>query len=642
MRFSDFGISRKLFFAFAGVLTTVMVMCVMVFMSARHHAASDISNQASNDAVTLLERAKGDTFNESSLAGGYRLLGVEGLLGQMAAGEADFQRDIGDARKLLSGHPDLLEAVDRMEASHTAWKTGMDTQIVVFRDPARRDEAMTMARDPSSRQRTNAFRAASKKTIDAVKAYSAKDTARATADLNSMMWTLGIGGVLAIILSGAMGWLLSRTVAAPVVALTATMKRLSAGDNTVAIEGAGQKDEIGEMAKAVQSFKDAAIEKGRLEKEASDVRRQAESERAANEAARADGARQQALVVESVAAGLEQLSQGNLVFRLGDKFAPEYEKLRSDFNGAMEKLQDTMKVVTATTFTIRSGTGEISRASDDLARRTEQQAASLEETAAALDEITATVRKTAEGSNHASQSVGSAKVDAERSGTVVRDAVTAMNSIEKSSQEISQIIGVIDEIAFQTNLLALNAGVEAARAGDAGRGFAVVASEVRALAQRSASAAKEIKTLISASGQQVKAGVDLVGETGKALDRIVSQVTEINGIVSEIAASTHEQATALNEVNAAVNQMDQVTQQNAAMVEQATAASHGLTQEAEELARIIGTFQVDQNGRSAPQPVATRAPSRPSGAVPAMKTSGRGGAAVKPAVSANADTWEEF
>src|SRR6202041_3236762 len=208
---------------------------------------------------------------------------------------------------------------------------------------------------------------------------------------------------------------------------------------------------------------------------------------------------------------------------------------------------------------------EISQASDNLSRRTEQQAASLEETAAALDEITATVRKTAEGAGQARDAVGSARADAERSSIVVRDAVSAMGQIERSAQQISQIIGVIDEIAFQTNLLALNAGVEAARAGDAGRGFAVVATEVRALAQRSADAAKEIKALISTSGQQVATGVKLVSETGQALGRIAVQVTQLNGLVAELAASAKEQSTGLGEGNSGGNQMDQGTQQNAAM-----------------------------------------------------------------------------
>jgi methyl-accepting chemotaxis protein len=225
-----------------------------------------------------------------------------------------------------------------------------------------------------------------------------------------------------------------------------------------------------------------------------------------------------------------------------------------------------------------------------------------------LEEITATVKRTAEGATHARTVVAAAKLDAETGGEVVGKAIVAMNAIETSSQGITQIIGVIDEIAFQTNLLALNAGVEAARAGDAGRGFAVVAQEVRALAQRSAEAAKEIKVLIATSTTQVSAGVDLVAQTGKALERIVNQVAQINGVVGEIAASAQEQSSGLQQVNVAINQMDQVTQQNAAMVEESTAASHALAREAQDLARLIGRFKVGGDGA---QVQAGRQQSRP-------------------------------
>jgi methyl-accepting chemotaxis protein len=250
-----------------------------------------------------------------------------------------------------------------------------------------------------------------------------------------------------------------------------------------------------------------------------------------------------------------------------------------------------MRAVATSASAIQSGAREISTASDDLSRRTEQQAASLEETAAALDEITATVKKSAEGAKHAREVVGAADTDAKNGAVVVKQAVEAMDAIAHSSGQIGQIIGVIDEIAFQTNLLALNAGVEAARAGEAGRGFAVVASEVRALAQRSADAAKEIKGLISTSTSQVDMGVKLVAETGQALERIISQVSEINTVVAEIASGAQEQATGLAQVNTAINQMDQTTQQNATMVEESTAASHSLSQETSQLSGLIGRFQ---------------------------------------------------
>jgi len=302
--------------------------------------------------------------------------------------------------------------------------------------------------------------------------------------------------------------------------------------------------------------------------------------------------------VGQIGTAMDALAVGVLWKRIENQLTPEFGNLRTDFNRAIDKLQEAIRQVGAISQTIQQGTEEIRATAEDLSKRTEQQAASLQQTAGTLDEITANVRKTSDGSTHARQVVAAAKQDAEGSALVVQQATEAMATIEKSSAEIGQIIGVIDEIAFQTNLLALNAGVEAARAGEAGRGFAVVAAEVRALAQRSADAAKEIKTLISMSSQQVVKGAALVGETGNALQRIVAQVLTINDVVSNIAASTQEQAMALAEVNNAVSQMDRVTQQNAAIVEESASASSSLAEETEQLARLVGNFQVE---RESPQ-----------------------------------------
>ena len=298
--------------------------------------------------------------------------------------------------------------------------------------------------------------------------------------------------------------------------------------------------------------------------------------------------------LKEIGAGLSRLAANDIERGIDRAFKPAFEQLRLDFNVANDTLRSALSQIVRGSATIQSASAEIASASDSLSGRTEQQAASLEQTAAALDEITATVNRTADSASHAREIVLSAKLDAEKSGKVVQDAVGAMSAIERSAGQISSIIGVIDEIAFQTNLLALNAGVEAARAGEAGRGFAVVASEVRSLAQRSADAAKEIKALISTSTGQVSEGVDLVGQAGKALTRIAEQVTEITAIVTEISSSAREQATGLAEVNTAVNQMDQITQQNAAMVEEVTAASRSLASEASELAGLVGEFQVGQ------------------------------------------------
>ncbi|MAM60657.1 methyl-accepting chemotaxis protein [Maritimibacter sp. UBA3975] len=349
----------------------------------------------------------------------------------------------------------------------------------------------------------------------------------------------------------------------------------------------------------------------------------------------------QARVVDALRGGLESLAEGDLMTRIDDAFPADYEQLRNDFNRAADKLLEAMRGVIENADLITGEASEISSAADDLSARTEKQAATLEETASALDQLTSSVRSAADGAAHANEIVEKARENAAASGEVVREAVGAMGEIETSSTQISKITGVIDDIAFQTNLLALNAGVEAARAGEAGRGFAVVASEVRAPAQRSSDAAREINELISASGGQVKRGVSLVGQAGEALKGIVESVTEISRNVSEIAVSAREQSSGLAEINTAVNQLDQVTQQNAAMFEETTAASHALTREAETLARTMGRFRTGDPAAGAAEPpvdFASRrvAPKPPAAAAPLATQ------AVAAPVVDDDDGWDEF
>ena len=321
-------------------------------------------------------------------------------------------------------------------------------------------------------------------------------------------------------------------------------------------------------------------------------------------------AKDQAAVVDYLATGLAQMASGNLSYQLTQIFPEGNRKLREDFNTTISQLHGAMKLIKAAAFGIRSSTDEISQSAENLSHRTEQQAASLEVTACTLGEITTAVRHTAEGAAEANKAVLAAKTDAERSGKVMQDAVGAMSQIQQTAQKISRIIGVIDEIALQTNLLALNAGIEAARAGDAGRGFAVVASEVRALALRSAEAAKEIKALIATSTDQVVTGVQLVSQTGQSLDRIVTNIAEINQLVAKIATSAKEQASGLNEIRKTIDELDQVTQQNASMVEESTAASVELASESQQLAKLIGRFEVDETQDLPAMP--TRGASKPS------------------------------
>jgi methyl-accepting chemotaxis protein len=467
--------------------------------------------------------------------------------------------------------------------------------------------------------------------------------------------TLGLVEIFTPLLMVFMGlvFVMRRSIARTLTGLSDAMGRLAAGDWSAEIPAEERTDELGVMARAVQVFKDNGLEKLRLEGEAVTARAKAEAERHSVEAERRAMTERQEAMVAALAHGLERLSDGHLLYRLNVPFAEEYEKLRGDFNAALEKLQNTMQAINVSTQGVRTEAGQIMQASDDLAQRTEQQAASLEQTATALDQVTATVRKTAANATEASLAIGQAKTDAEQSGKVVRATVEAMASIEASSRQIDSISGVIDEIAFQTNLLALNAGVEAARAGDAGRGFAVVATEVRALAQRSADAAREIKGLISASGKQVETGVRLVGETGKALGHIVDQVTRISALVVDIAGSAQQQASGLNEVNGTVTQMDMVTQKNAAMVQESTAASHSLAGEAEALARLVGQFRIDDPRTTAratpppmppvriPGPIKTPVKSRIPVNAPTVERRDNGAPSM-PVLARRAEDWNEF
>jgi methyl-accepting chemotaxis protein len=343
------------------------------------------------------------------------------------------------------------------------------------------------------------------------------------------------------------------------------------------------------------SMLDAKRHRNALVDQRSEALRLTEEAESARKAAQRTGTEAKELV-GVLSESLNRLAAGDLGQTIETPFPAEYESLRLDFNTTVTSLRGLIGAVAENATEIHLRAEELSSGSLDLSRRTEGQAATLEETAAALEEMTASVRSAAGGTTRVEEVVQQTRESAETSGVVVRDAVGAMSEIKKSSDEINQIIGVIDDIAFQTNLLALNAGVEAARAGDAGRGFAVVASEVRALAQRSAESARQIKALIGAGSVHVENGVSLVNSAGEALTDIVERVGNIANLIGDIAKDAQEQSASLAELNTGVAQLDKVTQQNAAMVEESSAALTTLKNEAETLHGMVMRFRLGTTG----------------------------------------------
>ena len=398
------------------------------------------------------------------------------------------------------------------------------------------------------------------------------ETARAAQQGNNTLILVQIAvSVVVAVLMALGGWWVTRSITASITRLRLGIRAVANGNFDLNLASVTSHDEVGEIAVDIDRI----------------------SERVTRALAEQTGLQEASQrVIRILGGGMEQLSAGNLTMQIDEPFGAEYDSLRLDFNATRQNLASAIAQVVEASHTIRVRSTEISTASEDLSRRTENQAAALEETATALDELTASVKSAADGAHEVENIVRAARKGAEDSGVVVQATVAAMAEIEKSSEQISQIIGAIDDIAFQTNLLALIAGVEAARAGDAGRGFAVVASEVRALAQRSSAAAKEIKTLIAAAAKHVGRGVDQVGKVGEALNSIVGSVANISTLMTSMAAGAAVQSTGLAEINTSVTQLDQVTQQNAAMVEESSAASHALHQEVAGLAELVAKFRI--------------------------------------------------
>jgi methyl-accepting chemotaxis protein len=399
-----------------------------------------------------------------------------------------------------------------------------------------------------------------------------------------------VAGILMLIASGLGLWF-SRSITGPINRLVENMKALAGGDTAIEICNDTRNDEVGDMARSVVVFRDAALENIRLEEEAAAGRKLTaeEARKRAEERARVQAEQEKAL--SALSASLSLLAEGDLEHRLPDDMPETFRAMAENYNDAVARLRETMSGTRGVAETLHDVAESLTTASQKLAGRTEEQAASLTETASSLQHLTGSVQSTAQNARSAMNVVGEARNEAEHSRDVMKNAVSAMQGIDESSQKISNIIGVIDEIAFQTNLLALNAGVEAARAGEAGKGFAVVAQEVRELAQRSGEAASEIRQLIDESAREVRSGVDHVAGTDKALDGIIARVSELAGMFQQIADSTTEQEKGLNEVSVSVSNLDQITQENSHMAELNSVEIEKLHEQVRSLTERMKTFR---------------------------------------------------
>ena len=626
MNFKDLSVSKKLVGVFALVLAVTVGLGIFAQsgLSKVNDVAADVSGNWLPSVKALGQYEYGMTRLRAAQA--TYLLPLDDATRARLIKNMDAYKAVADTAwakyKPLVTAGKEQELADKIAAAREAYDSSLTKNEEIFKTEG--EKAGTTYAQGESRDRFNVLVEAIDADVQFNDQMSAQRGAEGQSVFKSTRLWIYIALGLAAIFCVAAGYALVRAISAPLTDMTDAMGELARGNLNANVPHDDQQDEIGKLAEAMTAFK---------------------NQLAAAEEAKAA---QTEVIVSSIGAGLDHLAKGDLTHRVTADLTGAFAKLKEDFNTAMGLLQETIQNVLTSTHQIDNNASEISTAADDLSRRTEQQAASLEETAAALEEITATVKKTASNAKEASHSVVGAKDAAENGGRVVETAVKAMDAISQSSKQITDIIGVIDEIAFQTNLLALNAGVEAARAGEAGKGFAVVASEVRSLAQRSSEAAKQIKALINTSSEHVGDGVKYVGETGTALKRIVDQVIQINALVGEMAQAAEQQSTGIEQVNTAVSQMDQVTQQNAAMVEESTAAARNMAGETKVLTELIGFFSVGETSHvaSAPRPVARHTPAplpvkRPAAKPVAKVAAAAGGRASAPASAGDGD-WTEF
>ncbi|KTT96456.1 histidine kinase [Sphingomonas yabuuchiae] len=560
------NIPKKLGVSFLIVSLSAAVMTIVFFVNIWEIKNATARNNHAREVYAKALTLETSILRENSQLRGFLVTADKSYLKSYEEARKEYDTTSRELNAMLndSGEVALLA---KSNAEKAKWRRTWSDRLTDWVKDGRRDEAQQAVRDAGKAVLTSDIVLPLRAIRDQETAAIASNAASQEKAIDTAIIALVLGGVMLIGVVITLQMLLSRSIARPITTLTRLMAELARGRNDVDVPGSERGDELGDMARAVVVFRDAAT-------------------------AKVSDDRERELALQEIGSGLHRLSEADLTVRLTD-LPTAFHQLAADFNRAVQNLSGLTSDVRGSAGSIRSNIEEIRQATDNLSARSEQQAASLRETAAAVGEITQGVREGAASASQANRAVTEARDEAEKGGQIVAKSITAMNGIDQASREIVDIITVIDGIAFQTNLLALNAGVEAARAGDAGKGFAVVASEVRALAQRSADAASDVKARILSAIEHVRSGVVLVDETGNALQRIIGKVSDVSTVVDVIARSSEQQAHSLGQVNIAIGEIDSVTQQNAAMVEESTAAASLLAQECGTLMASVMRFNVD-------------------------------------------------
>ncbi|MBA4806682.1 MAG: CHASE3 domain-containing protein [Brevundimonas sp.] len=629
---SSMKIPRKLSLSFVLICVSAAVMMAVFFATIMMIRASTESNNLSRAIEAQAMSLETSILRQNSQFRGFLVTGDETYLKSYYEGRDDYDHVVVDLRAMLS-EPENQRLLEQSRTATLAWRTDWGDRMIALVRAGRREEAAQEVRDAGSKVLVSAAVLPLRDIRDGAAALTVKNLERQEAAILTAIIALVVGGVALIAIAMTLSAMLSRMIARPITTLTAAMGELAKGDNNIVVD-ADRADELGDMARAVLVFRDTALAKAEVEQ--AEASAKLAKEAADREKAVADAAQRQ--VVEALDTALETLAAGDLTHLIDTPFAPEYERLRKSFNDTVRGLEESLASVAGSAQSVRLGSTQICSASEHLSRRTEQQASSIQETTMATNQVTDMVGETARSAGDARNVITQANGDATDGRLIVEEAISAIDAIKSGSEKISEIINMIDAIALQTNLLALNAGVEAARAGDAGRGFAVVAGEVRELARRTVDAAKDIKDLINKSSEEVRLGVDRVGETSNMLARVLAKIGDANALVVEIAHGAQTQAESLKQVNDAVGSMDRMTQQNAAMAEEATAAARILATEADELATLVARFRLNAPSRPAGRDMAASSPPVAKPVRSTLQTRGNLALSSRP----QEDDWQEF